>query len=475
MWLVGERQREIIEAYIAYVERGEGHRNQLLYSAEGAGKTVLMAMLGWIAIFLATSMGIPGALGATAPTHPRLGTLIQAMRDLGPVTSGHESAPGAWGHLHIDAGDLRTPSGHVVQFRSTKPQSGATGSPIQGWNWGLGALMDEAQDTVEQGRYEDIPARFRSGERPPLVATATAKDSPPWRTWRDSLSHNWHIRRLRYTDTPFVHDAHWEMMQAECSPREWQRRGLALDVGPERMVYTTWDRAKNLRRLPQVGAKHITAQVQARFARNVGMLIGHDPGQLQDVSTFFQFFRIPGEPEPLIWVRDEVVTPQSTTEEHIGAVLARLRDHWGIYPGSGEEQPLVRIDPYGDNDSRTDRSVYTTWQQYGFDARSAAYDAKGRGKGRVPKEPGIEMVVRLLCNANGERRLYVDVDDRGRPVAPKLVEAFELSERDADGKAETQRKNRKDMSHYPATARYALWPTERPRGMAGIRAAGVLG
>jgi hypothetical protein len=79
----------------------------------------------------------------------------------------------------------------------------------------------------------------------------------------------------------------------------------------------------------------------------------------------------------------------------------------------------------------------------------------------VPKDAGIEMVCRLLCNANGKSRLFIDVDSRGLPVAPNLVRALELSERDLEGKAETQRKGAADLSHWTAALRYALYPLER--------------
>jgi hypothetical protein len=87
----------------------------------------------------------------------------------------------------------------------------------------------------------------------------------------------------------------------------------------------------------------------------------------------------------------------------------------------------------------------------------------------VPKEAGIEMVSRLFCNANGKRRLFIATNDRGAPVAPKLVHAIELSERDLEGKAETQKKGKADLSHWTAALRYALHPLERrPATMAEI-------
>lgn len=466
-WLVGERQRAIIDDLLA----GRGPRNRLLYSAEGGGKTVLTGMLGWLLVFMATQSGVPGSLGATAPTHSRLGTLQNALCDLGPVSGSRDQSPNSWGTFYVDAGDLVTASGHVIQFRSTKVQSGAVGSPIQGWNWGLGALMDEIQDSIHA--YPDVVARLRAGEKPPIFGTATAKDSPAWRNFRDQLNgETWQIERLPYTATPFVHDGHWVFMQGECSPREWRRRGLAEDVGPERMVYTTWDRAENLRPVPTIGAKDVTARILGRYGHNFAALVGHDPGQLQDVSVILKAYEIGGR---VCWfVVGEVTTKQTTAEEHAIALRTYLQEHLGVqYPGNDEPKALIKADPYGDNDGKTDRSVYLTFKQQGFAIMSAAYK-KGKGNGRVPKDAAIEMVCSLLCNAKGERRLYVATDDRGNPLAPRLVEAIELSERDEAGKAETQKKNAQDLSHWPAALRYALWAIERVRDQDGIRSGGIL-
>jgi hypothetical protein len=76
------------------------------------------------------------------------------------------------------------------------------------------------------------------------------------------------------------------------------------------------------------------------------------------------------------------------------------------------------------------------------------------------------MVNRLLFNAAENSRLFVACDENGSPEAPKLVEAFEQSERDANGRSETARKGTKqDRSHWPAALGYALWPTEKMRSI----------
>lgn len=457
VWLVGEKQFEILTSASAT-------RHALLYSAEGAGKTVLMAMWIWSRIFAAATMGVPGNLGATAPTSPRLGTLVSAVCDLAPVGTAREPVHAQWGTLYVDDGDLRTVTGHTIQFRSTKQQSAAQGSPIQGWNWGLGAACDELQDSIHA--YADIVARLRAGKDAPIMGTATAKDSPSWRTFRDGLSsEDWTIHRLQYTDTPFVHDSHWEMMQRNISKREWQRRGLALDVGPERMVYTGWERKENMRPYPLVPrAKDVTREVLRRHgSRQFDMLLGHDPGTLQNYTLMLKAFRFGRESDHRWYVVDEFRTQNSTSEEHAHALRSHLEAKWGL----SSREVLMRCDPYGTTDKRTDRSVYLIFKKAGFDIRSAAFSKQGKGNGVVPKEAGIEMVNSLICNARNERRLFLVADERKQPATPLLLEALELSERDELGRAEMSRKHAKgatsDLSDPPAALRYALWQEERVR------------
>lgn len=466
VWYVGPKQYEIIF--------NPPTQHNLTLSAEGAGKTVMMSMIGHLVLMIAAGAVCPGtlgekparkgSLGACAPTATRLDTLLRAFSDLMPITSAKNPILGSVGTLRTDAAEIVMVSGHMVQFRATKQQSAALGSPVQGFTWKLGALVDEAQNQVHA--MPDIVARTRGGFKPSIYATATAADNPDWRNYRDSLSKNWHIHRMSYKDAWAISADYWEMFKAECTDREWQRRGLAMDVGPERMTYHTWDRAVNLRPVPHIGARDVTRQVMRHWGPNYSVLVGHDPGQIVDVSIFLKCYQERGHDQPSWFVVDELTTDLTTTEQHAKKLVSRLRSKWGCNElgadGKPNDGPIaqMRIDPYGDSDNKTDRSVYQTFRHFGLDARSAAYK-QGTGKGRVPKDPGIEMVCRLLRNANGDHRLFIATDDRGRPVAPRLVECLEMSERDGDGQAETQKKNKSDLSHWGAATRYALWLLER--------------
>lgn len=471
VWYLSERQAAIV------LGDDQVHTRLLLYSAEGGGKTVTGAMWAVIQVLRLAAAGVFVAGGATAPTHARLQTLVKAVCERIPTDTAKDRRPGSWATYYADEGELRFVTGHVVQFRATKRASAATGSPVQGFTWGW-SLDDELQDTVENGADPDIEARLRGAKTSRRLGTATAKDSPLWRSFRDSklATPDWRIERIRYDENPFVWADHWDRMRRNVSAREWQRRGLAMDVGPERMVYTAWDREKNLRPVPQLGAEDVTRTELAAYGPSIGVLVGHDPGKLCDVSLVLKAYRLAGSGLTHWWVVDELTTPQTTSEQHAQALLRLLRDRWNVHrvdlrgrPMDGSLVSLVRADPYGDSTEKPDRSIYTTFKQAGFDIRPAAYSPAKQGAGQSPtpgrigREERIELVNTLLCNAAGERRLFVACDERRQPAAPRLVDALEMSERDEGGKAETQRKNKYDLSHWPAALGYALWAVERPR------------
>ena len=473
VWYVGERQA----LFLLEVWRNplSGHRS-LLVSAEGGGKTVFMSQGLWVFVLACAKLGIFGAVLATAPTHARLDTFVTTVCEQAVVDSVHDAKPGAFGTFYTATKDLRTVTGHQVLFRATKKASAATGSPIQGQT-ALGSFDDELQDTVENGADPDIEARLRGARNSRRICTATAKDSPSWRTFRDGkgASSDWTIERIRYDENPFVWPEHWSRLQRNVSLREWQRRGLALDVGPERMTYHAWTRAENLRPVPRPWAEDITRSELVGYGSNIEVLVGHDPGSLFDVSVVLKAYRLPQSGLVHWWVVDELTTEQSTAEQHAVALVAMLRDKWGVHkldlrgrPLDGASVALIRADPYGDSSAKPDRSVYTIFKQRGLDIRPAAYSSRptpGQASkpGSIDKDARIDLVNSLLCNAAGERRLFIDCDEQRQPVAPRLVEAIELSERDEAGKAETQKKDKSDLSHWAAALGYALWSIEKPR------------
>jgi hypothetical protein len=466
IWFAGEEQSRIICG-----QTDPGATRVLHYSAEGGGKTHTMAQWLVAQSLRCAELGDVGYAGATAPTSRRLTTLFAAIRECIPIDTVTEPRDGAWGTYYVDAAELRFIWGLTIQFRATKRQSGATGSPIQGYTWRFSG-DDEIQDSAENGADPDIEARLRGARTSRRYCTATAKDSTDWRNFRDQKrkSSDWQFFRTAYNANPFVWPEHWHRMQRNMSEREWQRRGLAQDVGPERAVYPAYERDLVIRTIPDVGATDVTRSVLAKYGTNFGALVGYDPGTLFDVSLILKAYRFNGEPYHRWFVVDELTTERTQTSEHARALISLLQEKHGMCArkrGSVEFDdirpvPLIRCDPYGDTDSKTDRSVYVQVKRLGLDIRSAAFK-KGKGNGRVPKEAGIEMVNRLLKSAAGVTRLHIACDSKGVVCAPRLTKSLELSERDGNDKAEAQRKDKNDLSHWGAALRYALWILERPK------------
>jgi len=291
---------------------------------------------------------------------------------------------------------------------------------------------------------------------------------------RITASGIWTQRRVDARTNPFVHASYWADCAAQMSPREFDRIVRGLDVGPERAVYPAWSREHNLRPIPQIGSENVTRQVLSRLGgQSWAMLCGHDPGTRYDVTLMLQAYRLAGSQEIAWWVVDELTTSRTTTEAHVAQLLERLQSKWECHRPSlrgrddlDADRARVHIDPWGQSDSATDRTVHQFFRAAGLDAASAALRVAASGKsmsqGRIHIDAGIEMINRLLCSQSGSRRLFVDVNPDGSPVAPRLVDAFEMSERDLMERAEHEKKGTDaDRSHWPSALRYALWPLER--------------
>lgn len=451
-------------------------------ASEGAGKTTILPQ--WHYFRWLEHLGKDKEGGQSAPTRRRLAAFLVEF---------HRHFPRDWYWYIKSEGLIVLADGTRLRLVSTHQQSKEEGSPLQMYTWAWSSA-DEMQDQI--ARHSDMQMRGRGAiaGRYKQARMMSPKDSPSYRTYRDTLATNpdWTIIRLLGTRSPFVPAEHWEKQTRALSKREYDRRVLALDVGPERQQYHTWKRGEpplfdgNVRPVP-VGAQDVTAEVLRPWGANLQLLVGHDPGRLFDVSVMLKAYRFRLTAEetrrrqrldvPLHdwWIVDEVTTQQSTTDQHVTAVLARVRDHWGVHrqTWNGMHNPtgaqmLVRADPYSDSgggEGQPDRSVYTTWRQRNITILPAAYRASTNGQkvGRVPKEGRIEMVCRLLCDASGVRRLYVACNERREVAAPKTVESFEVMERDEVGRAEAQRKDLRDMSHWTAACGYALWTLEKPR------------
>ena len=443
---------------------------KLALGGMGAGKTT--AGVIWLYLRWLENIGTRKEIGITAPTETRLSLVLNELFRMWPRH---------WWTFNSENKIATLADGFRLRGVSTHRQSQSAGSRIQAFNW-VGLLADELQDSIDE--FIHMMARLRSKEdgHAKRLATATAKDFPEWRTLKGNIldSGHWTLHTLLGPSSPFVSPDHWQHMKSVMSDREYRRMVLAEDLPGETATYPTWSRNENLITVQDLGWSDVTRHELRHIGPNYTMLVGHDPGTTIDVSLFLRAYvnvrdekrYHTGAVQPFWVVLGELNTEHSTTEQHIKKLLETVRDRWQLNlvdrqgrVTSEVNQILVHADPAGNSDTRTDKSVYTQFANAQIRCRPAAWSkANANSHGRVPREPAVEMINTLFCNAANTRRLFVAKGEHGAPLAPKLVSAIESAERDLAGRAEVAAtKGRNDQTHWPAALRYALWPIERPR------------
>lgn len=456
VWFCSEDQWKVIE------HPDSARLGMLAIGGMGAGKTtagIIWTYLRWL-----ENIGLRLEGGISAPTETRLSLVFNEIFKMFPVS---------WYTFRSSEGILTMADGTRIRGISTYQQSAAQGSRAQGFNWAWW-FGDELQDQVDQFIFIQTRLRSKVDGNAKRLGSVTAKDDPAWRTLRGSIKDSgfWDEYTLLGPRSPFIHPNHWESMRAMTSDREYRRLVLAEDLPPESRVYFSWSREHNLRPAPLIGARKITSTVISRKTGNPrhALLIGNDPGVAKSASEFLEAYIIErpqlaaqlGVPvgEVLWWVRAELWTMHKSTEQHALEAMKIARG-FGCNVRTDAEIAHVRAQPVGQSQDRPDLDVYRIWSRVGFDIKAAQYKKDGTGTGQISRDSRIEMVNALLCDARGRRRLFVDVDEHGKPVAPKLVEAFETMERDHKGRAEQELKDEKDPTDAPCALGYALWAFEK--------------
>lgn len=436
---------------------------KLALGGMGAGKTtagVIWTYLRWLEGIQART-DKPTEGGITAPTSARLKIVVDEI--IGKF-------PAAWYRYTSTEGLFTMCDGSLIRCVSTYRQSASQGSRIQGFNWSWW-LGDELQDQTDE--YINIQARLRAAKtgRAKRLATATAKDSPEWRTFKDSTlsPEDWVPYQMLGPHSPFIAAEHWASMRRGMSERDYKRLVLAEDLPSESRLYSAFDRKENLRPLP-IGANKITSYVLSKRTGNPrhALLVGHDPGVAKAASIYLDAFTLKGHGSDVFWwVRGELFTLHESAESHAIQVLKWAREH-GINRRPDGEIAHVRAQPVGAAEDKPDLDMIRIWRRVGLDVRPAQYKKNDSiGVGQIKKESRIGMLNSLFCNADGKRRLFIECNDRGVPVAPNLVAALETMERDERGRAEHEEKDvRHDKSDLPAALGYGLWPFEKEAAIA---------
>jgi hypothetical protein len=452
VWYLSEHQARLV------LHGEELGPKLLVYGAMGASKSHTLAC--WCVLQVLEHYELSRfrtvAIGCTAPTQDRRDSIVKLIQQVC-----HPS----WYRFYVVKNDFVFARGVSLELRATKMQSQELGSPLQGQTY-MAIGSDELQDSTRAHADIEMRGRGAPGGVCKRLCTATAKDSMQWRAFRDDLGPLWSIERLLGPSNFTVWPKYWEGLKDELSEREYRMKVLALDVGPERAVYPNFDRDKNLR---PVSGIDITHQI---LGHNRVMGIGHDPGVLRNVSVMVKAYQDRRGGAPVWYVVDEFETKQTTTEEHASQLRDYLQRKWHIqHPGADEPRVVVRNDPWSNRDSGTDISVYDQFSAAGFDIKSAAYTAKGEGRGHLSLKASVETVARLIVSASGVRRLFIALKENGKPAAPNTLQSLELSEWDAWGHKHIGRKDdkRKDPTDYETALRYILHPYEKFRRQEGFR------
>ncbi len=465
IWYVSEEQ----EAGLFH--RDPAQLGQLVYGSEGAGKTRLLGM--WHYLMWIANLGERREGGQTAPTDRRLGFVREEMFSL---------FPRSWFRYRSAEKQFLMCDGTRIQLVSTYRQSKSQGSPIQGYNWSW-CGRDEAQDSTDV--HEDIESRGRSARVSPdgtvlywQMATATAKDDSEWRELRDVLlaSGKWLKRNLSIFRSPFTASSFLASKKASMDAREFLRRygdpitGEVGDLPPELAVYYGWIRKRNLTALPRIATDVTEALISGyksyvRPSAKMRLIACHDPGSIYNTTEILRLVMFGDMPTWI--VVGEHQTSQTSAREHARSLKRYIQEKFQleIDPMPSNPNPSGKVvifcDPHGKGESQTDyQSVYMAFQSEGLDVFSPSPMTA-----RIKRRARIEMVNRLLGGtaADPRPRLVVAQDEHGRPVAPRLVEAFEeLKKRPGDDDPEgTQRKDAADKTHAPAALAYGLWPFEQ--------------
>ena len=451
-WYCSEDQEQVV------FHASDAPVGKLALGGMGAGKT--SAGVIWVYLRWLETLGQYREGGITAPTNARVKVVTDAIRNKETGFSVQ------WGRYMAAEQVFRMCDGTVIRCMSTRRQSEAEGSRIQGFNWSWW-LGDELQDQTDE--YINIHARLRSAEggRGKRLATATEKDSPEWRTFKDKLvaSGDWVTHSMLGTASPFIGEEHWRSMRGQLTDLEYRRFVLAEDLPSESRLYSAFDRKLNIRPVPLVGARKITSIVLSRKTgdKRDAIAMGHDPGAAKAGTIWADAYELSDRKGEVVWwVRGELFTLHKSAEAHALEALKITRDRFGCNVRPDSERAHVRCQPLGQAEDKPDLDIFSIWQRVGFNIRAAQYSKQGQGVGQIKKESRIGVVNTLFCNADGKRRLFIDVDDRGQPVAPLLVNALESMERDHLGRAERDEKNVKhDKSDLPAALGYLLWPFEK--------------
>lgn len=445
----------------------------LVEGGMGTGKTTDTGQ--WLWFRSLELLEFRGEIGATAPTNERTVMIQQAIFDLWPEE---------WWRWKERDRIFRTATGHVIRLASTHRSSKAEGSRIQGYSW-LAHAGEELQDCWEENG--NIEARGRDAPNGIFkrINSVTVKDDPGWRTYKESLlkpdEHGnpspWALRRKSVFTAPFVDDKYIQDIRSAMTDQEFRRKMGAEDVASEKRVYYAFARTDskgrpaNLAPIPKRFAKDVTNRELARFGTgNYEYLLAHDAGRIFDVTEVLKAYLVNGIALPVWYVVGEITTERIGTQGHVRAVLKYLHENFQAAPSQCYGKGDRFVD--GENDeNKPSRDIFTIWKQHGVLMQPAMFRPGSTAPAQIGREARLDMMNTLFCSVDDERRLVIAADERtGAPAAPRLLDAVESLEVDAEWRAERGPKNKSDKTHWPVAVGLGLYAIEHPRISAIINA-----
>lgn len=352
---------------------------------------------------------------------------------------------------------LRLTNGSLHLFKGGRPARKSEGTKIQGVS-AHGAVVDEVQNVSDAAQKDTAERGRRAGPAYEMTETATRVNrigSFIRRLKKYKTSPDRVIITLNPLENPFVAPDYWDILRRESSDRDFRERVLSEDLPSEHLTYHAFNLEENCRRRPRkddLDYIEITAELaRQRWGGNSKrkFIVGHDFGQLTSASEWLKAYRHLPTGARHWWIVRETVSGSHTTTEAHAQKLAKE---------CPPDEFSVSADPHV-NTPDADKSDFAQMRGAGLDVHKA-------WSGKIHVRHRIAMLNALLCNSAKERRLFVDLDEAGEPVAPMFVDSCIEMERDEFGNPENVRKDYRDPSHYPAAASYGLFPWEHFAGAA---------
>lgn len=412
--------------------------------AQGGGKSEALVKVGQC-----LAAWRPGSLaGVVAPARDRLEILWDKfLATLDPI--------GWVEDVRLSKLEIVLKNRTMIKFRGAKRQSNKLGSPIagRGWHW---ALEDE-QSFIDDASLREVDARGRISKNYRVFSSAT----------NDAI-HEFQVRVREYETNPrkavvrfsgwdncFTPLEHWEKLKANWSKADYDRFIDCKDVPAEGRVYPEFSYKDTL--IPATVAtaaklRDITPELTAnRYRTPFRWIVGFDPGVIVTASVILKVYAGQGVGERRWHIVDEVTTRDKTSDWHAEQLKRWFREH-GVPIGD----VVVLMDP--SYNKETDRSDLLMMRAAGFECH------RSNGGEKIERRHRISMVNALLCDATGNRRLFLETGANGTPIAAKTAESFGTQKYKPNGELEKYHGTVYDVTHWTDAVGYAVFPWERVRG-----------